>query len=437
MAWGGPDGQLAQIREQSKDSDKLALTDEVNGLIEGLKISLGWLSDRDKEIATDNPDILGDDLYRLARGGLRNTLGAVNFLSDVAIKSSEGKLNDPIGAASIVGHGLRLADFATKKSGEIGGAIAEHGFGVDPRVGQAIGSFAPDLLLSRGAGTLSKLSKGLRIGTPTGRAFAIAGGYGGVPAATMMNIPDLGRPLQMVAGTSAATKVIDATTGYKNSDEWYTAAKKLHTEGLSAKQIRDRVGKFKDEATGQRWTIHQTGRGKGITRIDLDITRANREANNLRRAQEQTGDYFNAYKQDRGLKEQARLLDSPEGRGQIHHMRPKVVIDAILHGSTGTEREILLSLSHDVFGGIGDTLGNMQVLSHRNHKIVHAMLKENGFDQSVMKLQNFEKLTGAQRIEALYDLREVVLEANTFVLKKRAQDLAQELNSNRYKSINL
>jgi len=216
---------------------------------------------------------------------------------------------------------------------------------------------------------------------------------------------------------------------YKNSDEWYTAAKKLHTEGLSAKQIRDRVGKFKDEATGQRWTIHQTGRGKGITRIDLDITRANREAHNLRRAQEQTGDYFNAYKQDRGLKEQARLLDSPEGRGQIHHMRPKVVIDAILHGSTGTEREILLSLSHDVFGGIGDTLGNMQVLSHRNHKIVHAMLKENGFDQSVMKLQNFEKLTGAQRIEALYDLREVVLEANTFVLKKRTEDLAQGLNS--------
>ena len=207
MAWGGPDGQLAQIREQSKDSDKLALTDEVDGLIEGLKISLGWLSDRDKEIATDNPDILGDDLYRLARGGLRNTLGAVNFLSDVAIKSSEGKLNDPIGAASIVGHGLRLADFATKKSGEIGGAIAEHGFGVDPRVGQAIGSFAPDLLLSRGAGTLSKL-KGLRIGIPTRRALAIAGGYGGVPAATMMNIPDLSKPLRMVAGTSATTKTV-------------------------------------------------------------------------------------------------------------------------------------------------------------------------------------------------------------------------------------
>ena len=222
MAWGGPDGQLAQIREQSKDSDKLALTDEVNGLIEGLKIGLGWLSDRDKEIATDNPDILGDDLYRLARGGLRNTLGAVNFLSDVAIKSSEGKLNDPIGAASIVGHGLRLADFATKKSGEIGGAIAEHGFGVDPRVGQAIGSFAPDLLLSRGAGTLSKLSKGLRIGTPTGRAFAIAGGYGGVPAATMMNIPDLSKPLRMVAGTSAATKTV---SGVENLVKTKTAAK--------------------------------------------------------------------------------------------------------------------------------------------------------------------------------------------------------------------
>ena len=239
MAWGGPDGQLAQIREQSKDSDKLALTDEVNGLIEGLKIGLGWLSDRDKEIATDNPDILGDDLYRLARGGLRNTLGAVNFLSDVAIKSSEGKLNDPIGAASIVGHGLRLADFATKKSGEIGGAIAEHGFGVDPRVGQAIGSFAPDLLLSRGAGTLSKLSKGLRIGTPTGRAFAIAGGYGGVPAATMMNIPDLGRPLQMAAKTSAATKAIDATTGYNPRRNALTEYKQLLEDGFDMSGDKD------------------------------------------------------------------------------------------------------------------------------------------------------------------------------------------------------
>ena len=73
-------------------------------------------------------DELADDLYRLTKGGLKNTLGAVDFLSDVAIKSSEGKLNDPIGAASIVGHGLRLADFATKKSGEIVGAVAEHGF---------------------------------------------------------------------------------------------------------------------------------------------------------------------------------------------------------------------------------------------------------------------------------------------------------------------
>jgi len=158
MAWGGKDGQLAHQKEFYKENatTELGLTNEIDQLIEGLKIGFGWLSDRDKEASADNPDELADDLYRLTKGGLKNTLGAVDFLSDVAIKSSEGKLDDPIGAASTVGHALRFADFATKKSGEIGGAVAEHGFGIDPRAGQAIGSLVPDLVLGKGLGLARK-----------------------------------------------------------------------------------------------------------------------------------------------------------------------------------------------------------------------------------------------------------------------------------------
>ncbi len=62
----------------------------------------------------------------------------------------------------------------------------------------------------------------------------------------------------------------------------------------------------------------------------------------------------------------------------------KKVIDLILTGTEGVNREILLSLAHDVFGGIGSTIGNLQQLSGPIHK-THKHKKRFNFNKTKQK----------------------------------------------------
>ena len=194
---------------------------------------------------------------------------------------------------------------------------------------------------------------------------------------------------------------------YKNSDEWYTAAKKLHNKGTPVASIRKQVGIFEDAAAGRRWTIHNHHK-QGIVRIDLNkrTLRGNRR---LKAEAEQTGDFFNDFK--------AGTLAAPGKK--VHHVRPQKVIDLILTGTEGTNREILLSLAHDVFGGIGSTIGNLQQLSGPIHNQVHAKLKKAGWHQ-YMDPKRFSAMSMTERVDAFYDLREEVQKINSWLIKEQA-----------------
>ena len=110
-------------------------------------------------------------------------------------------------------------------------------------------------------------------------------------------------------------------------------------------------------------------------------------------------------------------------------MRPQKVIDLILTGTEGTNREILLSLAHDVFGGIGSTIQNLQQLSGPIHDKVHAKLLKAGWDPRVMDPKRFNAMSMTERIDAFYDLREEVQKINTWLIKNKAIEEAALLKS--------
>ncbi len=194
---------------------------------------------------------------------------------------------------------------------------------------------------------------------------------------------------------------------YKNSDEWYADAWKLHNKGTPVADIRKQVGIFEDAAAGRRWTIHNHHK-QGIVRIDLNkrTLRGNRR---LKAEAEQTGDFFNDFK--------AGTLAAPGKK--VHHVRPQKVIDLILTGTEGINREILLSLAHDVFGGIGSTIENLQQLSGPIHNQVHAKLKKAGWHQ-YMDPKRFSAMSMTERVDAFYDLREEVQKINSWLIKEQA-----------------
>ncbi len=194
---------------------------------------------------------------------------------------------------------------------------------------------------------------------------------------------------------------------YKNSDEWYAAAKKLHNKGTPVADIRKQVGIFEDAAAGRRWTIHNHHK-QGIVRIDLN-KRQLRGNRRLKAEAEQTGDFFNDFK--------AGTLAAPGKK--VHHVRPQKVIDLILTGTEGINREILLSLAHDVFGGIGSTIENLQQLSGPIHNQVHAKLKKAGWHQ-YMDPKRFSAMSMTERVDAFYDLREEVQKINSWLIKEQA-----------------
>ncbi len=110
-------------------------------------------------------------------------------------------------------------------------------------------------------------------------------------------------------------------------------------------------------------------------------------------------------------------------------MRPQKVIDLILTGTEGVDREILLSLAHDIFGGIGSTIQNLQQLSGPMHDEVHAKLLKAGWDPRVMDPKRFKAMSMTERVDAFYDLREEVQKVNTWLIKEKAKEHATQVTN--------
>jgi len=357
-----------------------------------------------------------DDALRLMGGGIKNLR---NWSKD-----QEGVGDDILRlAGGGIGNALKIAGFAGEAGGWAGGKIAGAA-GFDPRIGGAIGSVAGDLLIGGAAAKLGKIGaiKGAhKLSKTTLPGSKLAGK--GLTRHYMGKASDarkaqLAITRRQVGGQSKAIRSGElnlqammtkpANKVFRTSEDWYTRAKQLSKEGLGSKDIMKQVGIFEDVKAGKRWTIHNHHR-QGITRVDLN-NRALRTTRNLRRAAEQTGDRLNAYK--------SKIMEGGKGTA-VHHMRPKKVIDVILEGTEGVDREALISLAHDTFGGIGDTLGNLQQLSKPMHDKVHARLLKAGWDFRVMDPKKFKAMTMPQRVEAFYDFREAVQGINGWVIKQK------------------
>jgi len=185
-------------------------TKEVDKLIKGLQIGAQWAVEQDAKASADREG-WGDDAYRLLKGGVRNTLWGLNEITDYAKGTSEGRLDDYSGGiVSGLGHVIRLGEYASKVAGDTGGAIAEHGLGIDPRIGQVAGSIVPELLVGKGlgiakkAGLLNKIDNIVpRLNVP-GPKLSLAGVKNAAKKGAKKSADDLlnSKPLQHAAGSS-------------------------------------------------------------------------------------------------------------------------------------------------------------------------------------------------------------------------------------------
>jgi len=385
-------GAANKVRDLSKDQEGIH-DDALRLMGGGIKNLRNWSKDQEG---------IHDDMLRLAGGGVKNT--------------------------------LKIAGLAGEVGGWLGGKAAG-ALGFDPRIGSTIGGVAGDLIpiagvgakalqISKTARRMSRLTKqghGLQISqvlkASKGKPYAFAYGDAGKHALKDPNFLDAITANKKARKTIAklakqADDVGKAVTKpankvFKTSEDWYAQAKQLSKEGFKSKDIMKKIGIYDDVKAGKRWTIHKDH--DGITRVNLN-NRDIRSERNLRRAVEQTGDRLNAYK--------SKVLDGGPGTN-VHHMRPKKVIDVILDGAEGVDRQVLIDLAHDAFGGIGDTLGNLQQLSKPMHDQVHALLKKAGWDHKVMDPKKFKAMSMTDRVEAFYDFREAVQEINSWVIKQK------------------
>ena len=220
MAWGGEGGQLDQLQQAADPNKPLGGTEAVDAFMGGLNWlgqGINWI-DQQAEVEQEG---IGDDLWRLGKGGLKNTLNIVNELTDAAKGYSEGRYEDttPLKSGTVVGHALRLGEAVTEKSSEVGGAIAEHGFGLDPRIGQFAGSLAPELLLNRGAGLINRslgtLTMHAGIGNRMRQAVAYGPDVGGVAAIGYHGFDEVIKPMTQLSATGKVTGSVVKATTYK------------------------------------------------------------------------------------------------------------------------------------------------------------------------------------------------------------------------------
>ena len=133
---------------------------------------------------------LGEGAKAIAEDPSLSTIGPLGTLSNVAL-----------------GNTLRIADTVTDTASFLGGKTVK-ALGGDEQLGQFAGSFIPELLLSKGAGAISKSLKGLSI-AGTGQKLAMATNVGSDVLAATQILPDLTNPLKIVAGGSAAVKGVN------------------------------------------------------------------------------------------------------------------------------------------------------------------------------------------------------------------------------------
>lgn len=388
MAWGGKDGQLGQLRQQESETTRPIGSEAVlNGEpVKWAGPDLAWQSEPTfNKLQTEGYG--GDQDYMLSGGwqsrraqlGINKVLEAASPVIEPVMSAAQSTYNlipERSATKELIEGGARNLGWGLGKIGE-GQSWLSRKAGVHPFIGNtAMESIA-------------------ELATPM------------IPLTGIMGALGLGDNLgDVVSALNKAKKV--GSVAFKTSDEWYSAAKKLHAEGTPVDAIRKQIGIFEDAEAGRRWTIHNHHR-QGITRIDLN-KRKSRGDRRLKAEAEQTGDFFNAFK--------AGTLKAPGKK--VHHMRPQRVIDLILTGTEGTNREILLSLAHDVFGGIGSTIQNLQQLSGPIHDQVHAKLLKTGWDPRVMDPKRFSAMSMNERVDAFYDLREEVQKINSWLIKEQA-----------------
>ena len=233
----------------------------------------------------------------------------------------------------------------------------------------------------------------------SGYIHGLTGDIGGTGAGWSTLSPNVKKQAKEVI--SSVKKPINKLTRKEYRELGY----KLHVDsGIPTKNITEILGPWIDDLGGE-FRLHSV-KGKGVNVKSLNSKRLRNKRNAIA-AIEQTGNLPNAYASG------ALKL----GKDKVHHMRPKKVINTILTGSEGVERKALLSLAHDIYGGIGDTMGNLQRLPDNLHNEVHRRLAKAGVEK--LDPKTFEKMSNIQRVEFMFKLREEVLKINKFVFDSK------------------